>query len=375
MPISTDDFYLLNDANGMIMVPRKKLQAVLDREFGRTTDAAPSRVHRNVTTRDAAPPQNNLHRDGSSSGSWDRLPGRSRDQSPGTSQGTTGTSTGGSPRRPDRPPTPPSLRGGNFTTDEVDGPRRPPNPQFAPSRTENDGRDPSDENGSGRMGTAMGHSLPMRTPDQEAPDDVMIGKVLGTLEPAPDGYCYRVAEIGDGTLVLVLAPDEGEDYGEGSLNTNDRMRKHRVSDGVDPILRRMNRIHRRLASCDAAFKAEIHRTIFHYPPPKSGARVTLETREDGGVDVILWTTVADAQYGDTSPPGASGGRQENNPGTGPKEEVWVAQPSENFHGEGEHSIHELQARTTYRTGDARGHTAVQLAAMNRDARAFWAERR
>lgn len=344
---------------GVVMKPHPHMQAAIDRAYQR------------LSFRDQAPPQNNLRGpSGRSAGPWDRLPARAKDESPGTSTGSQGSPTGsGSPRPAPREETRPAFRSGAFSvSDEDNRPQRPPSGLFAPSRdpNENGGRHTEAGNDAVLGKLSSRSALPMRSSldeehDEELLDPVpMAPRVLARgLEAAPDGWVYRLEPEEDGSIALVLAPDEGGP----DFNTNDRMRVHRIRDGIDPILSRMNKIHRRLASRD--WKTEIRRVVFHHTP-LSSERMTVETRPDGSVDLILWSPVDPDVYGDTTPPG-TGGRQSDNPGTQWPAEAWVAQPSDSDHGGGEHSIHELQARTTFTD-----RAPALLKMMNVKNRAFWA---
>lgn len=270
-----------------------------------------------VRFRDAQPPMNNL---GGRKGSR-FLPGR--DQSPGSTTGTNGSATGGAPRKPERPDKPPSLRGGAFTVSDQE-PEKP--------------------------GTSQQYRHPSVT-DQEPDDEEGLGARVGTLPP-PDPGCPRGVKI---TQEL----DTGS-----TMTTADRTYKHTLRDRIDPILRRMNRVNaNRFRDADM-----VRRTVYHHVIIP-GERLALEENlETGGWDLVIYSKATTNMNGSVPP--ATGSRQrEDNPGDVPPATAWSAAPGSR---PGERSIHELQTMTTYRTGDRRMSEAVQLRAMNQQARQFCA---
>jgi hypothetical protein len=341
MSITSDDFYVIENGagGGLVMVPRKRLQAALDRHYERlaTEDRAkPMKVHRGIMTKDAMPPMNNLGRNGTASPDFDerkRLRFRGKDQtsSPGTSQGSQGRLTGSPQRRPpDRADTPPSLRGGTFTTSSLD---------------EDEINIPSEFNGNGRPSA-----------DQD-PDQYGLGEVIATLDPAPPGYRYSFETDPSGVVSIICVPDTGED-----MSTHDRTFRHKLLDR-DPLLSRMNQVnrgyHRRVR--DDVGAAQIKRTIFHHTPAP-GERMELQRDpENGSVDVVIFSPTTPDMNGPPQP-----GTQQFRITNPPEPTLFWASAT----GAGEDDIHELQDRVT--VGDRRMPSSANLLAkMNIDNHRFW----
>jgi len=131
----------------------------------------------------------------------------------------------------------------------------------------------------------------------EDPDGAMEEEELvGTLEEPPQGMTYKLEREPDGTIAVVLVADNSDP----DLNTNDRTYRHRVADGIDPVLRRMNQVARGYHSRDAA---TMRRTMLRLTPAK-GETVEIVSNKSlaGGFDVVLISPVDDPI--DDPPPGA-----------------------------------------------------------------------
>lgn len=327
MTITSDDFYLIDSGTGLVMVPRPKLQAALDREFAKTPtktkDAAP-RIHRNVFTRDAAP-QNNLGRNGKPAflpGDWNR----SRDESPGTSTGSEGSRTGGAPRRAERPPQAPATRSGNFTVDQ---------PLQAGGFT----------NG-----------------DEELEPDPALGEKLGEFDPPPEGMVLRLVPQEDGSIAVMICEDFAED-----MNQNSAMYQHNLGDAANIRWnRRLNGINRRRWSKTKDWASTVPVTLYRHKALKPGESLSLEGPDKyGGYSLRLISPSRDLTPEPL--PGTGTKAKQNNQGSDWPAQNWAAAPGSQ---PGERSIHELQSRVTF--GD-RG-PVMTLAKMNQLHREYWASR-
>jgi hypothetical protein len=348
MSITSDDFYVIENGagGGLVMVPRKRLQAALDRHYERLAiedRAKPMKVHRGIMTKDAMPPMNNLGRNGTASPDFDdrqRLRFRGKDQtsSPGTSEGDQGRITGSPQRRPpDRADTPPSLRGGQFTTSSIDEEEINIPSEFLP-----DGRGPSAD----------------QEPDESSTG---LGQVIATLEDPGPGLVYRLVREDDQDIAVVLCEDDGAD-----LNQNDTTMRHRLT-GDAAFMRRLNGIHRRRWSRTRDANTSRITTLFRHRPGK-GERLSLEGPNSfGSYDLVLYSPLDPDALG-SQPPGSQRFPRESG-----KEPVlyWNSSAAA-----GENDIHELEDRVTATTGDRRvlstGKAPPSLAEMNRQARSFWA---
>jgi hypothetical protein len=327
--------------------------------FTRTTDMR--------RTRDQQPSENNLGPGGSRLGF---LPG-TRDQGAEGSQGTPGTAFGGSPRRAQRPEKPAAIQSGSFTVDdEVEGERRPPSSQFAPSRTENDGRDPSDENEDryGRMDSGLGH--PLGDQEEEPFDEEGLGEIVNRIPAPEEGSVLVLVPQDDGSIAIVEQLDDGSD-----MSTADRTYRHRISDGRDPLLARMNSIARRRWSrtSDATLGDTQQSTIYTHRPLAPGHRLELQgPNELGTFDLVLFSGTYDLTG--PTPPGASGSAgQRDNPGKMKPTQTWSSASGSR---PGELNIREIEQGAAFgRTRDRRGSEAVKLAAMNKSAKEYWAAHR
>ena len=305
------------------------------------------------------PSMNNLHgRTGSSGGNWDRLPGRSRDQSPGTSQGSQGSATGGAPRKAERPDKPASLKAGVFSNDDrppIGGtgqsyryPYRPYDPTIT------DDEDDGVIEGANRLS-----KWATQQQDEEPEDTTGLGEKVGEVEAPPEGMVLTLVPQPDGMIAILCVPDDGDD----DLNTNDRTYRHKISDHRDPILARMNRINRHRSTKDWASTKEV--TLYRYKGLLPGERIELQgPNEYGRYDLILFSRTTPLLAGDVVMPS---NQQQPNKGSGYPAQNWSASPGNR---PGERSIHELDGQISSRTGDR----AMTLARMNRLHRAHWAVR-
>jgi len=198
--------------------------------------------------------------------------------------------------------------------------------------------------------------LPGEGRDQEDPDGEMVEEQLvGQLPEPPENSRYVLERESDGSIVIVLVSDDHDD----NLNTNDRTYRHRVSDGIDPVLKRMNQVNRGFHSRDAA--ANIRRTIFRHVPLRSCERMELVTNPEGSVDVVLITPVLEDPYGET-PNGAA----KLDPDSPEDEDAaWLPQP-------GDDPGERQQPTPTFR--DHRISERDQLKAMNSANKRYWGKR-
>jgi hypothetical protein len=188
--------------------------------------------------------------------------------------------------------------------------------------------------------------------EHEEPDGDETVQVIGTLEPPPDGYTYNAYKEDDGSVTVVLEPDTGD-----APNTNDRMYRHRISDGVDPVLRRMNKINRVHHVRDAD---TVSNTLLrHRPGP--GCRLALQEDGNGFWSVLLISPAP----GDDMTHEQSGAEDldESDPGD---DGDWLPQP------EAHDPIQRQQPTPTFR--DHRIPEAVTIRQMNANAKAFWQRR-
>ena len=199
-------------------------------------------------------------------------------------------------------------------------------------------------------------------PDQMDPDEHQEPDgdetIIGTLDPPPDGFRYALVESDGDTIAVILQPDLGE-RDDPDLNTNDRMWKHRVSDGVDPVTKRQNAVNRAFWMKDQAESTLIrhkpgpgNKLVLGADPTSLAAMISFwssgflrmtSMHEQGGAE--------DFDAADTEEMGAAS---------------WLPQPEKD-------DPQQLQQPTpTFR--DRRMPEAVTIRSMNQQAKAFWAKR-
>jgi hypothetical protein len=322
----TDALFKLEDDGhgGVKMIPRPHMDVAINRELKR------------MRFRDAAtPPMNNLHRAGGSAGGWDRLPGRSRDQGAGQSEGTQGSAGGGTPRRPDRPPKPAAVKAGAFTVDQ------PPHHE--------------------KPGTGQQYKHPS-IDQEEDPDDIGLGEKVEEFEDPGPGLILQLEPMENGSIVVQVSEDTGE-----TLDQNSAMTRHSLGDNANArFIRRMNGINRRhwARTRDDTLGPTRRATIYRHRPLAKGERLQLQgPNEWGTYDLVLFSGTSDLTG--PVPPGASGGRQAANPGTMKPTQTWSAAAGAR---PGELDIHELS--DPIRTGDRA--PVMTLARMNQLHRQHWA---
>jgi hypothetical protein len=189
--------------------------------------------------------------------------------------------------------------------------------------------------------------------EEEDPDqDPGLGQIIDKLDPPPDGYQYALRPAED-AVDLLLIEDDGS-----TMTTADRTYRHRVSDGVDPILRRMNSVARGHWARTRDWKGEVKSTLFRYKNLGRDQRIAFSGPDSyGGYEVIRYGRPGDP----TGPvqPGARGSQQDDNPGRIPPATTWTCAP-----GHQDRDIHELDALVG-RTGDSRRLTEpMMLRAQN-----------
>jgi hypothetical protein len=368
MTITSDDYYCIdNGARGVVLVPRKRLQAALDRfyEGERTNDAA---MLRGVRTHDATPSQNNLGRGGKPLTSF--LPGSAplKDQGAQGSPGSQGSPAGGRPRTAQREPERPALRAGAFSVDRLPGGTggQHDNPYdaraAAAARTESEDQSP--------LPSSM--SAPMLM-DEEPDEDMGLGEVVAQLPDPGEGMTYRLSRGEDGTISIVVVEDDGAD-----MNQNDAAYRHKLNDAANvQFMKRMNSINRRRWSRTKDANSTRPSTLFRHRSLLPGERLELQEDERGHSLVLFSKTTPDMTG---EPPPATATRWRTSPGDPYPAGAWTSAPREKNAPPGEMDIHELtDPIPNGRTGDhriaPRGSEAHRLAQMNAQAREFWAAKR
>ena len=324
---------------------------------------------------------NNLGRGGKQAflpGSW------GRDQSAGTSQGTTGSATGGSPRRADRPPTPPSLRAGAFTTDQPDNREQrlassyfAPSPErdgsrYAAARAQAEADGDLIEGGDGLIEGAnklqqFGEHLQGNDQEEDPDQNLSLGQVIASLDDPGSGMVYRLRREDDGSISIVICPDTGE-----GLDQNKAMMTHNLGDAANiKFNRRLNGIHKQYwkrSTKDWASTTPV--TLFRHKNLAPGERLELQGPDAyQGYSLVLFTNTKPLLAGDVPP--ATGNRQQPNPGTMKPAQAWAAAPGKPPNNL---DIHELtDPIPPARTGDSRRMMTEpqRLASMNKQAAAFW----
>jgi hypothetical protein len=364
-------FYVVADGSGgVVMVPKPAMQATLDNHFAR------------LNFRDAKPAQNNLGRGGKPGflpGDWNR--NNVSDQSATGSQGSPGTAGGGTPRRSERPPKPPSLRPGQFSVDgsapggtafQAEHPYRPYGTR-ADERTGSDDQIPTDTATPRPLSSPMSSTTatPNVIDQEDDPDgDLGLGTVVAQLPDPGMGMTYRLSRAEDGSIAIVICEDDGE-----GLDMNDATYRHKLT-GDAAFFKRLNGIHRRRWSRTKDANSTQMTTLFRHRGLAKGER--LELQQDAmGHSLVLFSPTTPNMNGD--PPPATSTQWRNRPPTAiAPTGSWNAQAPDDDHGD-ELSIHELvDPVKPARTGDRiplRGSEAHRLAQMNAQAREFWAAKR
>lgn len=166
---------------------------------------------------------------------------------------------------------------------------------YAEQEERNKRRQPANgSNGFDRMYRGRDQQLPDdnssqgEEPEEEDPNGEMVEERLVGQLPEPDeGFTYVLEREPDGSINVVMVPDtNGSD-----MHTNDRAYRH--TSGPDPVLRRMNQIHRNLHRTRDA--DTLRRTIFRHVPLKSYERLELQYNDEypGSVDVVLISPATD----------------------------------------------------------------------------------
>jgi hypothetical protein len=221
--------------------------------------------------------------------------------------------------------------------------RRPPNPQFAPSLTDNDGR--------------RAHA-----DDQEEPAEAEtgLGQIIASLEDPGPGMTYRLERQPDGSIAIVVCEDDGAD-----LNQNDAAYRHKLTSDAK-FFNRLNGIHRRKWARSRTTKdwsSTQPSTLYRHKALAPGERLELQGPDAfGGYDLVLFNRTSPDLLGPVPP--ASGSKATSNPGTMGGSQTWAAQPGSRS---GELSIHEIQEPV--RTGDRA--PVMTLAKLNQIHRAHW----
>lgn len=253
------------------------------------------------------------------------LPGdwNSKDESsPGSSQGTTGSATGGAPRRAERPPTPPSLREGVFTTNSALQPG---------GYTNSDQAEPEPDNTEG------------------------LGQVIASLEDPGPGMTYRLQQQPDGSIAIVLCEDTGDD-----LSMADTTMRHSLTADAK-FMRRWAGILKRRGTRDWA--SSVPTTIFRHKNLAQGERLEIQGPDEfAGYDVVLFTPVKNLIG--SIPPGSGSTAKEPRARTLQGPQAWVAAPGSKPE---ELSIHEIQEAV--RSADSRAR--MTMAAIQRRNVEFW----
>jgi hypothetical protein len=197
--------------------------------------------------------------------------------------------------------------------------------------------------------------------DEDPEDTTGLGEVIATMDPPPEGMVYRLQMQEDGSIAIVCVEDTGED-----MSTHDRTYRHRISDGVDPVLKRMNLIARRRSSRTRDWNSTQPTTLFRHKALTPGQRLEMQGPNSYGTyDLVLFGRTFDL----TGPvPMGSGSGQSDNPGTGFPAQNWAASPGSR---PGERSIRELDSVISNRTGDHAMTESQRLRSMNRAAAEFW----
>jgi hypothetical protein len=195
--------------------------------------------------------------------------------------------------------------------------------------------------------------------EQEEPDGEEVQQILAELEPPPAGFCYNLWPESDGSVTLRLEPDTGD-----PPNTNDRMFRHTVSDGVDPVLRRMNQIHRGTWVRDAATVTST--LLRHRPLPGERLELRGPSEITGSYDLVL-ISPAPGEGMFKLPRGAEDDFEWSEEGADDVEMSGAAGKP------GERELPRPNLRPV--TRDSYGlPESVQLRSMNQSAKAFWSRR-
>lgn len=135
---------------------------------------------------------------------------------------------------------------------------------------------------------AQRQRLGMAKPDPSVRDqrEALGGRVLAGLDPPPPGMIYALQEQPNGTYVVGLIDDDFADLRESA---SDRRRVHRIADGPNPLLRRMNAVARRHYSRDRR-TTDRESVMLRLGRLLPGERLELRPIDgdpDNGVEVVL----------------------------------------------------------------------------------------
>ena len=240
-------------------------------------------------------------------------------------------------------------------------------PDFLPGRSPKAFQDQTDPGGMS-WAQIQGRGLHDQEDPDEDPDGEMVEEELvGTLPECPPGMRYVLEREPTGEINVVLVPDDGEG---DTLSTHDRTFRHRLVDGPDPVLRRMNQIHRGRYSRDAA---TMRRTMFRVTPAKNEHVEVIPNSTPGGTggwDVVLVSTV----YDPIEPPPK--GAQKLNMSPEDDDEVWMPSDATTGRG-GENEFIRLESSSGSLGGKGRDHRSVPVStramirSMNQANARFW----
>jgi hypothetical protein len=211
--------------------------------------------------------------------------------------------------------------------------------------------------------------------EHQEPDGDEVRQILAEVPAPPDGYIlnlYQEEDDEDGTpgvVALILEPDTGR-RDDPTLNTNDRMRRHRIRDGKDPTLVRMNQINRGHYVRDAE---TVTSTLIRHRPQRGERLVLKGPNEWGSWELILYSPARTDMTGEW-PRGAEDDLDDSDQSDMPAE-AWVSGTA------GKPGEHELPTPTLRnadraRFGDGyRDWETTTLRQMNQANARFWEARR